>query len=530
MKYPKFNIDDISMFLQQLSEFKKSLVAFSAGLLSVLAFAPIYIFPIYMMSLPILLLLSMNSGTVKDAFKFGYIFGLGHFFAGLYWIGNSFAVEPDIPNWAGFIMVALLASYLALFIGIVCGAAKYIHRNHTLKTHLINIILSFVTLWSIAEWLRGHLFTGFPWNLSGYIWGFSDIMLQSTAVWGIHGLSLITLIICFIPLVMLKKKYVITAPIFGVIILCGLIYYGYSRLDVEVENIEGVNLRIVQPNIKQQDKWSYENWGKNLVNYMDESEDDGSEGVTHVIWPETAVIYSLSEEPFRRQLIAQILDEGEALITGYPRRQKSSSGTKIFNSMIAINDKGETIGGYDKSHLVPFGEYIPNFIRNILVPLGVGEIFTGGQDYSEGDGLKTIKIDGLPPFSLVICYEIIFPGEVVNRINRPDWILNITNDAWYGESSGPYQHLLQSQVRAIEEGLPVVRSAGTGISAIIGPYGRIIDEIPLNSRGVINGKLPMKLASDTIYSNFREWIFICINVMFIILNVTLVMRNKWLSR
>ncbi|MBT6031768.1 MAG: apolipoprotein N-acyltransferase, partial [Kordiimonadaceae bacterium] len=498
MKKSIISIDDVSKFFDQLSAIRRGFLLMAAGLLSALAFAPYYIFPTYFISFPILLIATMNSRSFKAAFICGYMFGIGHFFAGLYWIGNSFTVEPDVPSWLGYPMVMMLAALLAVFVGLVTLLVKYVHKNHSIKTHRVNVILTFIVAWSISEWLRGHIFTGFPWNLSGYIWGFSDAILQSTAIWGIYGLTTVTMCLSFIPFLMLDKRCRIGAGVFGIVILSGLLVYGNDRLPDEIEYVEGIKLKIVQPNINQEDKWAYNNWGKNLVKYMDMSEVDENDAITHVIWPETAVIYSLYEEPFRRQLISQILEPGGKLLTGFPRRQRDPGATKIYNSLIAINETGEIEGFYDKSHLVPFGEYVPSFVKNIIQFMGLEKIFPGGLDFSVGPGVRTLDIPGLPPVGVLICYEVIFPGQVAAQANRPEWLLNITNDAWYGESSGPYQHFLQTRVRAIEEGMPVVRSAGTGISAVIDPYGRTLHKVLLNNRGVINSELPKPIATITI--------------------------------
>ena len=423
MKLVSPSIGTIENYFKQRSEFKKLFILLLAGLSSALSFAPVYFFPSYMIALPILLVFAMSGKNLPEAFKFGYIFGFGHFFAGLYWIGNSVAVEPTVPDWTGYLMVALLSSILAIFIGLVAFGVKYIHKKHNFNSHMINIVISFVVLWSVAEWLRGVVFTGFPWNLTGYIWGFSDVMLQTTAIWGVYGLGIITAFLAFIPFLMLDKKYRLLAPSIAAFVIGGGGYYGNDRMPENTEFVEGVNLRIVQPNIKQQDKWPVSNWGKNLVTYMGMSDDEQLAGTTHVIWPETAVIYSLSEEPFRRQLLSKILGEGGNLLTGFPRRQRGEGRTKIYNSFAAINDQGAIAGIYDKSHLVPFGEYIPAFVRNILIPLGLDQVFTGGQGFNEGEGVKTLNIPGLPPFGVLICYEIIFPGQVVDINNRPDWLL-----------------------------------------------------------------------------------------------------------
>ncbi len=521
-----FDIDVLTRFVDQSSGLKIKLILLFSGCLSALSFAPFYFFPTYMITLPFLLVVAIRSSNRLNAFFNGYIFGIGHFFAGLYWIGNSFAVEPSLPDWAGFIMVAVLAAYLAVFIGVVTCGIKYFHHKHDLKKHLVSIVLTFVVLWSVGEWLRGILFTGFPWNLSGYIFGFSDIMLQSTAVWGIYGLTIIVLTLTFIPFLTLEKRYQISAPVIGAFIVLFLYLYGANRIPEQLEYNEDVNLRIVQANIKQKDKWPIDNWGKNLITYMDMSEAEQSSGPVHIIWPETAIIYSLSEENLRRQLISKILPpEGGTVFTGFPRRQYDPEGRKVYNSLIAIDENGEIEGIYDKSHLVPFGEYIPSFIRTIILSLGLDKIFTGGQGFSHGPGPSTLNIDGLPPVGVLICYEVIFPGQVVNVKERPDWLLNITNDAWYGDSTGPHQHLLQTRVRSIEEGIPIIRSAGTGISAVIDSYGRVLNKAPLNKKMVINSRLPKEIEDRTFYSMLKEWTFACIIIIYVFANIVVCRRS-----
>lgn len=529
MNLSHFKIENITDRLGKFSKRNKIFLMIFIGAFSALAFAPFYIFPVLAISYPVFIIMSMISERPKTAFYNGFSFGFGHFFAGLYWIGNSVIVEADIPNWAGPFMVALIALYLSLFPALVAFLLKYLHCKHSLEQHLLNISMSFVVLWTLSEWLRGILFTGLPWNLMGYIWGFSDTILQSTAIWGIYGLGFITCILAILTFFVIVDFRRTLSALIIILSVSGLYLFGAKRLPDSIEYIENINLKVVQANIKQQDKWPYENWSKNLITYMDMSDDNEEDKTDIIIWPETAVIYSLSEEPFRRDVISNILNDEDFILTGFPRRQRDPNETLIFNSLIAINKEGDVKGIYDKSHLVPFGEYIPSFITSIMVPLGLDQLFTGGQGFSHGEGIKTLNIDGVPPVGVLICYEVIFPGQVTDPENRPEWLLNITNDAWYGESTGPHQHLLQTRVRAIEEGLPLVRSASTGISAIIDPYGRIVENLDLNKRGVLKSALPKKLSKRTFYSYWKEWIFTCINVMLIIVNIVLLRRSRSLT-
>lgn len=532
MNLKHFDIQTIDNFIGRLSQNKRYGLMVLAGLFSAVAFAPVFFMPAYMIAMPIMLLVVLKGEGIKKTFLLGYAFGFGHFFAGLYWIGNSLAVEPDVPDWGGPIMVALLAVYLSIFPALAGLGTKLLKDKLGNRDNVLHDVINFSVLWVMTEWLRGVLFTGFPWNLTGYLWGFSDTMLQTASIWGVYGLGLFTILFCFVPFLMMSQKNRWGSLAFSILLIGGMFYYGDQRLSNETEFVEDVNLRVVQANIKQQDKWPYENWAKNLITHMDlsEGEERKSTGKDVIIWPETAVIYSLTEEPMRRDLIANVLDEGDYVLTGFPRRQRDPDGTKIFNSLLAIDNDGDIGGFYDKSHLVPFGEYIPGFIEAIMIPLGLDKLFTGGQGFSSGDGIWTLDLEGLPPVGILICYEVIFPGQVIEEGNRPDWLLNITNDAWYGESSGPYQHLLQTRVRAIEEGLPLVRSASTGVSAVIDPYGRIVDQVSLNKRGVINRSLPRKVSDGTLYSMLKQWTFTCISVILFIVNIVMVARNGRVKR
>lgn len=437
-----------------------------------------------------------------QSFVYGWYFGFGQFYGGFYWIGHAFITQDDVAGWVGFVAVGFLAGGMAIYTGLVTLLVRYLHRKGTFNQ--VSVILSFVILWNVAEWLRGHLFTGFPWNLSGYVWGFSDIMLQSTALYGIYGLGVVTIFLSLTPLLpcIWQKAMALCIP------LTILFVYGFYRLPDDIAYHDDVRLRVVQPNISQNDKWDSAKKADNFLKYMAmSSAGEEQEKPTHVIWPETAVIYFLDRDEFRRFLIADMLGKDTTLLTGFPRLVREGGDLSVWNSFIAVGPQGNNEGLYDKFHLVPFGEYIPSFFREFVGFFGLSNIFQGDVDYSTGPGLKTLHIPGTPPVGVLVCYEVIFPGAVTDPADRPDWLLNVTNDAWYGVSSGPFQHFLQSRVRAIEEGLPMVRSAGTGISAIIDPYGRVVEQQGLNISGVVEGRLPEKIVAQTSYSRWKDWTF-----------------------
>jgi apolipoprotein N-acyltransferase len=259
----------------------------------------------------------------------------------------------------------------------------------------------------------------------------------------------------------------------------------------------------VQASIPQTEKWKAEFKERNLRRHMALSLKDRPDWVTHVIWPEMAATYYVETDPEMRRLLSRAAPPAGWLITGAPRRDE----TGLHNSAIALDSAGSVVGVYDKFHLVPFGEYVP--FRDYLP---IEKITHGSGGYSPGPGPRTIRFPGLPPVSPLVCYEVIFPGAVMDREDPAEWLLNLTNDGWYGATAGPYQHLAIARLRAIEEGAPMVRAAYTGVSAIIDPYGRIIQRIGLNQIGVLDTPLPKPLLREwflqrTIYAKFGELIF-----------------------
>ena len=274
--------------------------------------------------------------------------------------------------------------------------------------------------------------------------------------------------------------------------------------------VPGVHLRLVQPNIPQALKWRRELRRSHVQKQLKLSlapalAGSGSTPLkppTHIIWAETSVPYILANTPGLSQVLAAAVPPGGLMIFGAPRASPAGvTPRQLWNSLQAIDDKGRVKGTYDKHHLVPFGEYVP--FRDILP---IEKLTAGRQDFSPGPGIRTLAFDGLPPVSPLICYEVIFSGNVVDAENRPQWLLNLTNDAWFGQSFGPYQHFAAARLRAVEEGLPLVRVANTGISGVIDGYGRTIRRLGLGQEGVIDSPLPAALDDRTMYSRFGGWI------------------------
>ena len=438
------------------------------------------------------------------AFALGWSFGLGHFVAGLYWVGTAFSVAGVAPPAAPFAVLGLAAAN-ALFPGIAL-LATYLARA---RGALAAVVLA--TSWTAAEWLRANLVLGgFAWNLLGYVWVDSLAMLQTAAVFGVYGLSWLTVLAAATPAALVSEQHG-WRPL---VLCCGLLaaaaLAGTVRLpDADSAVVEGISLRLIQANITQYHKWQPERRADNLRQHLTLTAAPGATPSV-VIWPETATPYFLADEPKIRERLGAAVAPGGLLITGAVRGEKvSGDHMQIWNSLHAIDDHGDLVATYDKFHLVPFGEYMP--LRNIfdLVKLSHGE-----TDFSRGPGPVTIPLGRLPPVSPLICYEAIFPGNVRSEDDPPAWLLNLTNDAWYGISTGPYQHFQQARVRAIEEGMPLVRVANTGVSGVVDSLGRVVASLGLGETGVIDAPLPVA-RGDTLYVFWRDWplLVLCLFVL-----------------
>lgn len=480
------------------------MIALALGAASSLAFAPLYIIPAFVLAFGGLVWLVDRARSVRAAALWGWLFGLGHFSAGLYWVGNSFLAQSEIPAWGGPIATAALAAGLAVFAGLAVAAAKALWREGPER------VLVLALCWALGEWLRGHILTGFPWNPAASIWGFSVAMMQPAALIGNWALGLLTLAAAASPAALLSPRGLDRRswhlPVAAAVLFAGLAVFGFVRVPAAPADVhEDFILRLVQANIPQKEKWRRDKLAEHMARYFDLTgplPEDGARRYT--IWPETAVPLWLEEDRRLRREIGALAGADAALITGAPRAERTADGVGYWNSLYVLDSAGGIAARYDKAHLVPFGEYLP--ARGLLSRLGLKKVTQGTSNFSAGPGLTRISAAGLPPFSPLICFEVIFPGRVVPPGPRPDWLLNLTNDAWFGDSSGPRQHLIMSRFRAVEEGLPLVRVAGTGISAVVDAHGRIRASLPLNSEGVIDAQLPLPLP-PTLYSRFGDLAF-----------------------
>lgn len=469
----------------------RRLILMILGALAALAFPPINALPLFAVGLIGLIWVGELAERRRAAFAVGWWWGFGHCLAGFYWIANSFLIDPARFGWMVPPVIAGLAAYMALFPALAVMAAW--HKN---APPLARVLLLAAT-WTIAEWLRGHLFTGFPWNLPAYVWSFEPVMMQSAALWGSWGLSFCTILLAgLLSLVGRGDRRLtisaVAAVVAGLIALAG---YGSFRLSVAPippAGDEPITLRLVQGNIDQWEKLTGAHRDRDIAQHLRLSvQTPGLENVRAVIWPETAATVFLDRSPEWRSYVAAAAPPSGLLITGTLRGDPPQGNPeRYWNSLAVIDSKAEVVASADKFHLVPLGEYVP--LRDILGPF-IGKLTAGAGDFSAGPGPVTVRAPGVPPFSPLICYEVIFPGAVTNPTERPDWLLNVTNDGWFGRSPGPYQHLASARFRAVEEGLPLARAANTGISAMVDPFGRVVASLALGTEGALDVLLPAPL-------------------------------------
>lgn len=496
-----------------LTGWRRLIVAIALGGTASLALPPVYAAPLLLLCVPPVLWLLDGVKTRWGAFAVGWGFGFGLLVFSLYWIAFALTVE----FWRFFWMIPFAAAGLPAALAIFTGAATA--AVFALRLSGLARILAFALLWAVSEWLRGHVLTGFPWNLIGYAWVGWPALLQSVSVIGVYGLTLLTLLLACAPAGLIDQRSGdwsrggIVAFALLLLAFLGMAAAGSWRLGhASDEMVPGVMLRLVQPSIPQVEKWDPEFRLENFLQHRALSVTPGARPVTHVIWPETAVLYSLTHDEAAREAIAAVTPPGGVTLTGAPRfSAPGEEPAEHWNSLIAIDANAEVIEIYDKSHLVPFGEYVP--LRGVL-PLET--VAASRLDYSAGSGIRTLEVPGLPPFSPLICYEVIFPGSVVttgaDNSKQPEWLLNITNDAWFGETAGPHQHFAIAQTRAVEEGMPLVRVASTGISGVVDAYGRTVATLGLGQHGILDVSLPAALPSATPYSKWRDrsfWLMAC---------------------
>ncbi len=512
-------------------------IAFTAGAVSALAMAPFNAWPVLFLSFPILVFLidgiaSRGWQGLIAAADIGWWFGFGYFLAGLYWLGYAFLVDAATFGWLLPFAVIGLPAILAFYTALGVVLARLLWQPGPAR------ILALAVSLTATEWLRGHLFTGFPWNAFGYALTAPLALAQAASVLGLWGLTFIAIAVAASPATLFdqnaKKRRPLLPLTVAALTLAALGSFGAMRLARNPTRlVDGVHLRIMQPNLQQDVRFNYSAKQQVVDHYIALSSRPGLDGVTpqvspmalpltFLIWPESPFPFYLTREADAFAQIARALPPSTLLFTGAMRLADPDNPAQsgVYNSIYVIDHQGSIRTVYDKVHLVPFGEYLP--FAEILERLGLQTLTEQRGGFLAGDRHRLITLPGAPSALPLICYEIIFPGELRSSDGRPGWIVNVTNDGWFGNSSGPYQHLQQARVTAIEEGLPVARAANTGISAVIDPLGRIIASLPLASEGVLDAPLPRSLGAP-LYVRFGD----AAAAVLILIAFVVAVRGRW---
>jgi apolipoprotein N-acyltransferase len=498
----RFSISD---YLRGVKPWQRCFLIFLGGALGALALPPVSIPFFFFAGFAVFAVLLPEARSFKAAFGYGWLYALGYHLAGLYWISASLFVDIERYLWVLPFSLLALPAWLALLFAAGTAAA------HPLRQKPVSHALALACTLFLSEMLRSWLLTGFPWNLFGNIWSDNLFMLQAASLTGAYGLTLLTLLAAASFALLLRSMqpaHLLLATGFAAI-LSGMALWGAWRLETTpVSFYPDVRLRIVQANIAQSDRRTEAQRVDAVRRNMALSTGGAEKPVTHLLWPETAAPFFLAHDDEAREVLSRIVPPGGVLITGAPGKEKGLP--HYYNSLMVLDRAGSLTGIYDKSHLVPFGEYVP--FRNILKTVPVAADVIGSGDFIPGPGPRTLRASGFPSFAPMICYEAIFSHQIVDRKDPPDVLLQITNDAWFGNTSGPYQHFAMARMRAVEEGLPLLRAANSGISAVTDPLGRITAMLPLNARGTLDVDVPKPLkdtfGTTTLYSKIGYWPFL----------------------
>jgi apolipoprotein N-acyltransferase len=502
---------------------KPLLFAFVAGLASACGFEPLKLWPLTIAAFAALLWLIQTAPTLRSALARGYWFGVGQFVLGLNWIATAFTYQDAMPHWLGWVAVVLLSFYIAVYPAMATGLAwrwgsektRHPRQSGDSASSLsrsteqlgrrfrgndgVRLVLISAAAWIVTEWLRATMFTGFAWNPVGSTL-IPLTILPHAAQWvGTYGLSGIVVLIAGIVYLLAQRAWrqgLLASAALLPFVPIWVIAWGAAATGSPSDST-GVPLRIVQPNIGQEGKWT-EAYADVVLRRLGElSQRPNQPGI--LLWPEAAVTDSLedgrrhpvyqADVDATRRLVQQQMGMSTLLLTGGVtiRSANGINASSATNSIFAIDSSRRILGRYDKAHLVPYGEYLP--MRPLLSAIGLSRLAPGNLDFDPGPGPQTLDLPLIGKAGFQLCYEIIFSGEVVDRENRPAFLFNPSNDAWFGPW-GPPQHLAQARLRALEEGLPVLRSTPTGISAVVDADGTLLASLPLGTAGVIDTMLP----------------------------------------
>jgi apolipoprotein N-acyltransferase len=494
------------------------LCAFLTGATSAFAFEPAGFWPLLLVAFALLCEFLCRSKTLWRALLAGWAFGLGQFVIGLNWIVTAFTFQSNMPPSLGWVAVVLLSLYLAVYPALAAGLAwRFGYKERAA------LVAVFGGAWAVTEWLRATMFTGFPWNPAAAAVAPTPL-INVTPLIGTYGLSGLVVLLGGALWLAYHRKWLPPIAIAGTTILLCLL----PSSPVPPDPLTVRKVRIVQPNIGQQDKWR-PGFADEAARWLAALSSGAGENRL-VLWPEAAVVEPLevdqvgstnqAQMPFERLRAASSIGRSDLLVTGGLALITDSSGQigGATNSVFALAPSGQLLGRYDKSHLVPYGEYLP--MRPILSAIGLSRLAPGDLDFASGPGPKTIDLPSYGKMGVQVCYEIIFSGQVVDRKNRPAFIFNPSNDAWFGRW-GPPQHLAQARLRAAEEGLPVLRATPTGISAVIDARGKVVKSLPWRTAGVIDAVLPPAANSPPLFARFGNLIPLVLGFLLLFTGIVL---------
>lgn len=488
---PKFSAFNKKFLTSSLTK------AFLWGLLAAAALPPVHFLPVLLLSVPGFLRLLNTAPSWKRATAIGWFYGFGLALAGLYWITEPIISEAQDFWWLIPFAAPLLSAAVAFYMIIPALAAWLTPAG-------AGRIFVFAGAWIGSNLAQQFLFTGFPWNYWGTDWAIpgtlGNIFLQPAAYIGVYGLTLLTILLACTPIFGRRGFIILTSTL---LIWAG---FGYTRLQTPQQNTN-VTLGLLQPNFSEPPDYSRPALIASWQRLLTMSQAALNNGANALIWPESSSPWLLASDPVARAQLAAVTGTTPVLAGSI----RMVSPTDYRNSLVVTDGPEAPVAVYDKWKLVPFGEYMPKWIPVKIIPSAVG------SGFMPGPGPQTISnVPRVPAFAPIICYEAIFSGEIINKHKRPDWIANITDDAWFGNSAGPRQDFTDIRLRAVEEGLPVARDANSGISAVIDPFGRVIAALPLDYQGVLIAPLPSPLPA-TFYSRWGLWIPFYLTILFVLL-------------
>lgn len=507
-----------------LSHWRRVAVAFMAGATGALTLAPLDFLPAGFVAFTVLVWLLDGAlarpGLGKwraqgPAFWVGWWFGFGYFVAGLWWVGAAVLVDAANFAWALPLAVLGLPAILAIFFGLATAMAHLFWSDSSSR------ILVLAASFGLSELLRGWALTGFPWNNLGTMLTSNPWFMQAAALVGVDGVALIAVLLFALPALLADHRAAWRGIAFPVVILAVLAAWGHLRpayMPV-IDSGKTIEARLVQPSVPQNLKWDAAEKQKIFDQLMALSKQQAEKRPDLIVWPETALPYLLQERPQTLADMGDLLADGQWILTGAIRVEgETGDAARYYNSVLAIDDKGEVSGAADKLHLVPFGEYLP--FSTWLAPLGINPLVVAPGAFSPGNapeqiaGPKDVKIMPL------ICYEAIFAGPTARQVKAADLIVNVTNDAWYGATPGPYQHFRQAQLRAVENGMPLLRVGNNGLSGLIDPMGNISGGLALNA--IAASDVTVVIArSKTLYAQYGTTMPLALIAIFYIMAIVL---------